>query len=544
MNFSFRAAVLLPTFFGICGFWGASQATAQDYPPSPLPDTSLPAARRPSRVAPIEKTAAPDVAPPATKLTADEVRYENGVVIAQAGQNPVRVEGAGIRLTARQVWIDIANKKLRAAGEVVVERDIVAERKRLQDRLLPESKQTEKFTETLRGSDFQYDFNAKQGQLDKVSIRLASFNIEAQSLTVNGEIYTARNIVLRFGASSEEDRRIYGTPPYSIHASQITLDAQARDGRGSIAATGGGLYFKNTKILPVPSYVFRTATPFGRREDKAFKLTPRISTNSADRFLITTGLEFPFKRNDPDRYSLTTDIGFSARVAFRGGIGLNARTRFGDITLRGRINDIVTTQLTNRIELNREPELVYASPIVPIFGLPGGRSAGLYLQAGTGRFRESQTGIAGSDVLSTRHQAQVGITTRVVDKDGPYFNLFARTASYPTLDAHYRNVGFEAGYIGSLSKYLRGQFSYTDINLSGATPFRFDRVEIARELRSTFDINLTPRYIIPIDLRYDLDLNELRDERVGLLRSYKTFAYGVTYQTARRELQLDFRQGF
>jgi hypothetical protein len=91
---------------------------------------------------------------------------------------------------------------------------------------------------------------------------------------------------------------------------------------------------------------------------------------------------------------------------------------------------------------------------------------------------------------------------------------------------------------------VRGLFSYRATDVRGSTPFRFDRIEIARELRTTFDISLSPRYIVPIDLRYDIDLRRLRDERFGILRNYKTFAYGLTYQTARHELRLDFRQGF
>ena len=49
---------------------------------------------------------------------------------------------------------------------------------------------------------------------------------------------------------------------------------------------------------------------------------------------------------------------------------------------------------------------------------------------------------------------------------------------------------------------------------------------------------------MPIDLRYDLDRKEFRDKSIGLLRSYKAFAYGMSYQAARRELKFEFRSGF
>ena len=38
--------------------------------------------------------------------------------------------------------------------------------------------------------------------------------------------------------------------------------------------------------------------------------------------------------------------------------------------------------------------------------------------------------------------------------------------------------------------------------------------------------------------------SRFRDQTFGVLRSYKTFAYGVTYQTARRDLRLEIRRGF
>jgi len=79
---------------------------------------------------------------------------------------------------------------------------------------------------------------------------------------------------------------------------------------------------------------------------------------------------------------------------------------------------------------------------------------------------------------------------------------------------------------------------------SGHTPFRFDLVEIPRELRTTFDVELTPRFLLPFDLRYDLGQSKVRDVTFGILRSYKIFAYGVEYQTARRDLRLEVRAGF
>jgi hypothetical protein len=39
-------------------------------------------------------------------------------------------------------------------------------------------------TETLRGSDFQYNFVTQQGSLDTVRLQLVGFDVSAASLTI------------------------------------------------------------------------------------------------------------------------------------------------------------------------------------------------------------------------------------------------------------------------------------------------------------------------------------------------------------------------
>jgi hypothetical protein len=260
--------------------------------------------------------------------------------------------------------------------------------------------------------------------------------------------------------------------------------------------------------------------------------------------LLTTTMRFPLSTAHPAAAAINADIGISARIGLRGGASLDSVTSYGTFGLRARVHDIVTTQLTNRIVLDRLPEITYGSPMLPLFPLPGGRKAGLLLGASIGRLSERTVGGGGGEVNATRSQVEVLLTTRAVDKNGPYLELFGRDATYTRFAQHYGNTGFEVGYYGKLLPRVHGLFSYRSTSLSGATPFQFDQVEIARELRSTFDIRVTPRYLIPIDLRYDLDLGRLRDERFGILRNYKNFAYGLTYQTAQHNLRLEIRNGF
>jgi hypothetical protein len=508
-------------------------------------------------------------------LTADVVSYKGGTIIAESrsGQGVV-FQTTDTRVQAERIELDTIKRVLNAAGKVVVER----QRARVRKPLVAESTvkrdiypgEKEVVTETLRGANFQYDFNAQRGSLDSAQLQLAGFSVVTSQLTINGRRYTARDVVLRPGGLSEEERRIYGTPPFSLRAREVTVEAlngapdatttnssdnanvSATSGasgaaganarRARVSVKGGALYFGKTRLLPVPSYVFNNlgASP---RDPQAFSLTPRISLNSTDRVLVTTQISYGLSKT-PGGALLTGDLGLSQRVGFRGGASLTAPTRGGTFTLGLRRNDIITSQLTNRIELDRTPELTYRSPLLPLFGLPGGRLAGVSFSAGVGRFRERLIGESDSSTSSDRSTGAFNFTTRGNAVTGPYLDVFARLSRYGSSNRSYRNAGFELGYAGRLLPRVRGAVSFRANSVSGDTPFRFDLVEIRRELRTTFDVELTPRYLIPIDLRYDLGQQRLRDQSIGLLRSYKDFAYGVVYQTSRREARVEIRQGF
>ena len=202
---------------------------------------------------------------------------------------------------------------------------------------------------------------------------------------------------------------------------------------------------------------------------------------------------------------------------------------------------MVSSQLTNRIELDRVPELTYSSPAFLQFNL-GKQRAGFAFDGSLGDFRERLIG-RNQRVSDTRARARLVLTTRLQPGPGAFARLFSAYSSYGK-GRTYRNNGVELGYDGQLLPRLRGQVSLRLTDVKGDTPFRFDRVEIRRELRTTVDYQLSPRYILPFDLRFDLEKGRFRDETFGLLRSYKTFAYGLTYQTARRDLRLEIRQGF
>lgn len=482
-----------------------------------------------------------------SRLMADKVSYEGGTIVLEGNADrPARFLSSTGEITAQNVRVDTENQTVKATGSVVIKRTRVVARKVLRASNLPTRYQRETVVENLRGDNLNFDFKTRQGQLDNATLELSDFEFDVAQLTINGDKYVARNVILRPGGQTPEEDKIYGVPPLNLRAKRVELTVPEKSGPTSVRLKGGALYFKNTRLLPVPALSRQLGNSRGQ---DAFDITPGLSLNSVDRVLVTAELRFPLDKT-VNGLSFITDLGASANLGFRGGAALDLTNGLGQLQLRGKVKDIITTQLTNRIQLDRLPELFYRSPNIRLLTLPGNRQTGIRFEGSWGDFREKLIRVPGSlPVRSSRQMAGVHFTTRLPNRDrsvpaGPYVDLFATTARYSLGDLSYRTAGFEVGYDGKLTSKISSVLSYRQTNLSGATPFRFDVVEIPREVRAALDYQYSPRYLIPLDFRYDLDRHDLRDAKFGLLRSYKAFAYGITYNTARNNLNFELRTGF
>ena len=581
-------------------------------------------------------------------------RDENVVTIEGEDGRPAVIEvgdleAGGLRIQAQRVRIDLAPnaRTLQASGEVRIERSRLVRRRpyafdrtvrrdgtgritvpgpALGPNLTPRAAPAfsgkigsgegsvgrrtrgfpiqEFFTEVLMGSNLSYDAKIRRGSLDDARIQLGDFDISAASIALEGDSYQARAVTLRPSGLSERERKIYGTPPFSLRAPQAGLlfeNGQASSARTArVILPRAGLYYRNTRLLPIPRLLLAPlsrlrlgapsvlGTAIGASSE--LSIVPRVSVNSIDRILLGARISFNLgglARSGPASVAAAAspsdgkassniegtdaqstvrtgfgraparkatrggststanlDLGLSARLGFRGGVSLENRSALGLLSLQARRSDIIRTQINARSEVDRSPELSFDSALLPIVNLGEGRGIGAFVSASGGRFSEREIRSGRSRIESSRLSGTVGLSTRLDERDGLYADLFATRTRYGLSDSSYSNTGFEIGYLGQVLPQVRGLFLLRQVSLGGSTPFRFDVVEIPRELRATFDIAPTPRYLIPIDLRYDLDAKTLRDRSFGVLRNYKTFAYGVVYQSARRDLHLEVRSNF
>lgn len=484
----------------------------------------------------------PPPAPNTSRLTAASVSYEGGTIVAkgEAGAPAVYQSTLG-RLEAREVRLDTLAQTVTATGQVRLVRQVEENRRELRASDLEKLRRREEQTQTLTGQNLRFDFKTQRGTLDSAVVR-SDADLFADALEINGKNYTAHNVVLRPGGLTEEERRIYGTPPLSIRARAVDV----RPGKGakgfSLAARNAALYVGGTRLLPIPASVFGLG---GGTTGHDVKVTPDVSFNSDDRLFLATRVGFSLTQN-PRQLLVISDLGYSARVGFRGGAIVISDQKFGSFRLLAQYRSIVTTQLTNRLELDRRPEVRFQSPAFATLVLPRLGRSGFSVDGGYGSFFERSTlsGDPIGGISSDRLQGRLLFSTRLDAHTGPFLRAFASSARYSKNRQNYNAQGVQFGFAGQLVPRINGEVSLRLTSTTGQTPFRFDLIEIPRELRTTFDVSLVPRFVVPIDVRYDLDRSKVRDSTFGLLRSYKVFAYGLVYQTSRRDLRLEVRSAF
>jgi hypothetical protein len=544
----FHSLLLIVPF--ATAFPSAAQSTVTQAPDT-QPSIAAPGHNAPGTRVVVPKTPAGKEIMPVdrSRLSADKVSYEGGVIVLEGNARFLTSVG---EITAQSVRVDTENQIVKASGTVTIKRQRVYARKLMRASHLPTRYVRETVTETLRGDNLDFDFKSRKGQLDHAAVELAELELNVANLTINGDKYIARNVVLRPGMQTPEEDKIYGVPPLNLRARQIVITVPRKDGSPSVRLKGGALYFKNRRLLPVPGFIpeREVSRQFGGSGGPVgYSFVPSLSLNSTDRVLLAARLRFPLDKTI-NGLSFVTDLGTSANLGFRGGPSLELNNSLGQLALRGKVKDIITTQLTNRIQLDRLPELSYNSPTVRLLKLPGHRQTGIRFEGSWGDFRERIINTPnGGTIRSSRRMAGVHFTTRLPNRDrtvpsGPYIDLFASTARYSFANLGYRTSGYEIGYDGKFLSKWSGVLLYRYTKLRGDTPFRFDEVEIPREVRATLDFQYSPRYAIPLDFRYDIDRKDLRDASFGLLRTYKAFAYGMTYNTARSNLSFELRTGF
>ena len=169
--------------------------------------------------------------------------YEGTTILASGSpDNPVRFSSAAGLIIAQDVRLDTQTQQLQASGTVQFERERQITRQQIRPRRAASVAREETFRETAFGQNLIYDFKTGQGTLDSANLRLSTLTIDAQSLVINGQNYSARNVVLRPGGLTEAEEKIYGVPPFNLRAREIVRrrsNATAKRANASRCAVAG-----------------------------------------------------------------------------------------------------------------------------------------------------------------------------------------------------------------------------------------------------------------------------------------------------------------
>jgi len=431
----------------------------------------------------------------------------------------VRLDYEGVRLQSDELDIDVENESIEARRNVeVVLGDI-----RRPAKALPAASDTKvvarlkRATPVLRGERFAYNFGERAGVLDEAKLTFDRVIFKGTKLELKGERLTIINSQV---TTCSDERH----PHYSLSARSIVIrpgvNAQMRN---AVLSLGG------KKVISYP----RLVVSLRKEEVHSRSLAPRVRVNSTDGVVVQSSFTYPLFA-DTSLPSLGLNAGLSAKHSFRGNVSLDGYTQHVDYGLRVAAKDVAAQDLSSRILIDKRPEAYLDWHDVQIH--PRLR-ADLFLSTGTVREEEDV------EVTSHRSNITLQLTPSFGDeeKPSPFFgSVFARKSWYDD-GLSYRVLGASLGVRGKVSDRVEGSLSYITHRIRGATPFEYDDIDIPHELHLTADINVSRKWKVPLEIRYDLSRSSFRSTKYGLLRRIDCLEYGATYDTARREVGIDVR---
>ncbi|HEY3397176.1 MAG TPA: hypothetical protein VGM19_05885 [Armatimonadota bacterium] len=276
--------------------------------------------------------------------------------------------------------------------------------------------------------------------------------------------------------------------------------------------------------LRIPSlFDFMVDLPGGRREEALRLPTPTYSARD--------GLVLPYGfRATGEQGAFQTTLGL--RLTARRGITFLSDTSLtrANWVAEGWVSRMedVHTRLAGNLVYDRLPEFTFTryqySPRQP---------QGWKLGLGVGNFYERDQHVNGvPEVHRYRGLAGAGYEWNGQQKlagVGHWAEVWGAQTIY-SKGEHYLDASVDVGAGRRFSSSLHGTLDLIHHFTSGATPFQFDRVDIATEVRPAVDLRLTRSWQVAGWGRYDAEDGLLRDYYVALSKRMHTLTWSVYYR--------------
>jgi hypothetical protein len=430
------------------------------------------------------------------QVEADQVEVDEPTTTAHAVGN-ARLNYDDIVVTADAIDVNYRTRAVSAQGRVVF---------RQGDR-------------TLSGSELTFDLSRQTGHLRDISAEADGVFYRGESIDVS----PGRWVIT--GSSLTTCDRPH--PHYEITGRRLTV----RPGK-SATFERAGIWFHGRRVFSWPRYRMSLRKERGTQPS----LLPRVGVGRRDGvyFVLT-----PTLSPEDSRLQNRIEARVTAKRGVRGRLESSYRTGWGDVYLlasqaedRQEIGEPFGPEenVLTDLSVDRVPEIgvrAVSRPLAPGLTLDGRLSAA--------RVREFPT-----DVHSRRYAADA---TLRLDRHrlSPVLSVSEtvglRHARYDHgLDQTVVSLGTTFHY--QYSPGLRFDVGYVRRTASGETPFEFDRVQIARELRAGTDWTVNPSWRIALDGRFDLDRQRFRDADITLNRTAHCLVYSVTWRQVSREVSV------
>ncbi len=366
------------------------------------------------------------------------------------------------------------------------------------------------------GDRLRYNLQTQQGSIDQAHVELEGFDFTGDEIIVSGP-----RIVIKGATATAclSPRR-----HFELHSREIEIvQGQNATLRGSYLVIGG------RRLVRVPKYTVNLKRSESLYQNQGLK--PELFVNGRDGVFLGGRYEYQF---DPgrDHFFGAATFGQSLVRGFRGGPELGYEGHDFNLLVRAKYHDTADYHFNPDLLVDIRPELLARSR--PLVLIP--KRLGTYLVLGYGSYLELPTKVSGTRTTFEYHLDTRAAQTR--------YRLFAhgsfRRSEYSGNTA-LSVYGFEVGTHGKLTRALEGDFVLALQEVNGRSKFQFDEVLIAKELQAKFDYRVSRGWIVPFLVRYDIERSAVRDSRFGLMRAYDCIAYGMSFDTARREFRFEGR---
>jgi LPS-assembly protein len=115
--------------------------------------------------------------------------------------------------------------------------------------------------------------------------------------------------------------------------------------------------------------------------------------------------------------------------------------------------------------------------------------------------------------------------------------IAARSAHYDG-GLHQTTLALDTNLRYQRSPRLALDLGYLRRRSTGESPFEFDRVQIAREVRTGLDWTVSPIWRLSLLGRFDLDRERFRDADIIASRTAHCLVYTVTWRQVRKEFSV------